>query len=156
MSPASLELIRERVLPLIDERGPDECWPWLGTITGDGYGQIQILRRTYLAHRLVHLLFHGDPGSLDVMHSCDNPPCCNPRHLSAGTKAQNQHDKKKRGRAAKGEANKGGGRLHSTDVRAIRRALARGETKTAIGKRFGVSRTEVWHIATGKHWSHVI
>jgi hypothetical protein len=35
---------------------------------------------------------------LYVLHHCDNPPCCNPLHLYAGTQRQNIHDAIARGR----------------------------------------------------------
>jgi hypothetical protein len=47
-----------------------------------------------------------------VMHSCDNPPCCNPAHLSAGTVRDNALDM-----IAKGRANPPRGELHPSHLR---------------------------------------
>ena len=136
---------------------PDDCWPWAGPTNTQGYGVVSVNRRQVRAHRLAYELFVGPiPEGMEVCHTCDNPPCVNwRRHLFLGTKADNQHDKRVKGRAAKGEHNGGGGKLTDDDVRAIRVALSDGETKTAIGIRFGVSRVEVAYIATGRHWGHV-
>lgn len=59
----------------------------------DGYGLMCYRGKAMAAHRLSYLLHKGPltPG-LDVMHSCDNPPCCNPEHLSEGTRRQNIRD----------------------------------------------------------------
>lgn len=138
------------------EGPPDECWPYEGTITKNGYGQINAVGIEVRAHRLAYVLAHGPiAGDLDVCHRCDNPPCCNPRCLFAGTKAENQHDKGAKGRAAKGERNGGGGKLTSDQVLVIRAALAAGEGPTSIGRRFGVSKTLIMYIRDGKLWSHV-
>ena len=54
------------------------------------------------AHRVVCALVHGEPSTpdLEAAHSCDNPPCINPRHLSWLTRAQNIADSYARGRVA--------------------------------------------------------
>jgi hypothetical protein len=73
----------------------DECWPWLGSRTVNGYGR---LGNRY-AHRLVYEQEVGPiPDGLNVLHSCDNPPCVNPRHLRVGTQADNARDALERGR----------------------------------------------------------
>lgn len=33
-----------------------------------------------------------------VLHTCDNPPCCNPAHLYRGTALDNARDRDTRGR----------------------------------------------------------
>lgn len=42
---------------------------------------------------------HGPiPARMLVLHSCDNPPCCNERHLFLGTYKDNEQDKIRKGR----------------------------------------------------------
>lgn len=43
-------------------------------------------------------------------------------------------------------------RLTEDDVRAIR---ASNETQRALGEKYGVSHTAIYHIKKGIHWSHV-
>lgn len=81
--------------------GPDGCWPWQGTKVGGGYGRFR--RRSgvrIIASRMAHLLTHGHiPDGHDVLHTCDNPPCCNPIHLFSGTARDNALDMVAKGRA---------------------------------------------------------
>jgi HNH endonuclease len=85
----------------VDQRGPDECWPWLGACNQARYGVIRVYpQRNVLAHRLALELTTGTsvPSGLEVCHSCDNPPCCNSAHLWAGTHKENMHDSIRKGR----------------------------------------------------------
>lgn len=51
------------------------------------------------ANRVAWILTHGEiPDGLIILHRCDNPPCCNPRHLKPGTQRDNTEDKMRRGR----------------------------------------------------------
>src|SRR5262245_22099301 len=86
----------------VDVGEPDACWPWKrGRHTG-GYGVIgrkKPVRVTAYAHRLAYDFAHGEiPEGREVRHACDNPPCCNPAHLSVGERADNVHDMLDRGR----------------------------------------------------------
>lgn len=75
------------------------CWPWRGAMRG-GYGLFRIGQRVFSAHRVAFAFSRGRraPAGLVVMHACDNPPCCNPRHLRLGTKADNNRDRDAKGR----------------------------------------------------------
>lgn len=89
------------------ESNTDKCLPY-PILNRDGYGDIHVKidgkYRHFKVHRVVFMLFNNcDLSANDiVMHSCDNPACCNPRHLSKGTHADNIQDKVNKGRQAKG------------------------------------------------------
>jgi hypothetical protein len=94
--------VMERVWAKIDKRGPDECWPWTASLKPHGYAQIRDGGKTLLPHRLVCVQAHGPiPLGGQVMHSCDNRACCNPRHLSIGTASLNAIDCWNKGRGFK-------------------------------------------------------
>lgn len=76
----------------------DICWEW--KYTSLRYGYFRIGRGMYKANRIAYFLhYEKDPMNLEVMHSCDNPKCCNPAHLSLGTHFENMQDMAKKGRA---------------------------------------------------------
>lgn len=78
---------------------PDECWPWLAAKAGGGYGVVRIDGVIHKAHRLAYELCIGPiPPGMVVMHTCDNPPCCNPSHLRLGTQRDNVLDMVAKGR----------------------------------------------------------
>ena len=78
---------------------PDECWPWTKGLDGRGYGKFKFGGKHYGAHRLAYETTKGTiPDGLHIMHSCDNPLCCSPAHVSAGTPRDNVHDMIQKGR----------------------------------------------------------
>ena len=88
----------------VDIRGEDECWPWLGQTDKDGYGQfcttVEGNAKTLIASRVSFQLTNNVvlDSSVHVRHSCDNRPCCNPKHLLSGSHQDNMKDKRERGR----------------------------------------------------------
>ena len=98
----------KRFWALVDRRGPDECWPWTRGLDKDGYGKFTIKedgekQRHVRAHRTALTLKLGRPPVGVTRHSCDNPICCNPNHLSEGTQLENRADAVARDRTAKGD-----------------------------------------------------
>jgi hypothetical protein len=100
------EPIEERLWRGVDRSGgPDACWPWLGA-TSKRYGRLVSWdlaakrQRWHQAHRVAWESHHRARAlDFDVLHTCDNPPCCNPAHLWLGTHADNMADKAAKGRA---------------------------------------------------------
>ncbi|WP_413252757.1 HNH endonuclease [Streptomyces griseoaurantiacus] len=85
--------------------GPDACWPWVGFIPPQGYGQFTAddpvgKRRNYKSHRWLMGHLRGKELEPDevVLHSCDVRKCCNPRHLRIATHAENMADMVAKGR----------------------------------------------------------
>jgi hypothetical protein len=85
----------------------DKCWEWQAAKQGGGYGSTQFNGRRALAHRVAFTLFYGHTPKLLVLHSCDNPPCCNPHHLRDGSAKENGEDKKLRKRYSKTHCKRG-------------------------------------------------
>lgn len=87
----------------VERAAPEECWPWKGYINPDGYGYFRGKGKAHLASKWAWLLTFGEvPKGLVVCHHCDNPPCCNPRHLFIGEPQHNVDDCVSKGRHVKG------------------------------------------------------
>lgn len=147
----------ERFWRKVDQRGADECWPWLGSTTR-GYGHARLGDRVQRAHRLAYELTHGElPSGLYVLHHCDNPPCCNPAHLYLGTQAQNVRDRETRQRSGgvkmRGESNPSA-RLTWEQVEYIRDRIRAGQrgVQAELARELGVGTATISRIARGSHW----
>lgn len=88
--------VPERFWLFVDRRGDAECWPWTGTCNGSGHGHFCAAGETFVASRVAWFLANGQQPDGVVRHSCDNPPCCNPAHLSLGTHHDNMLDIRRR------------------------------------------------------------
>lgn len=81
--------------------GGSSCWAWTRYTDKDGYGVVYRRHKdnNERAHRVAWELTFGEiPCGLLVLHSCDNPQCCNPNHLFLGTTLDNVRDKMAKGR----------------------------------------------------------
>ena len=72
----------------------DECWIYKGYKTQAGYGQFYNGISIEYAHRFAYESYHKCkiPIGKFILHRCDNPACCNPRHLYIGTQYDNVGD----------------------------------------------------------------
>jgi hypothetical protein len=84
----------------INVRGANECWNWKSSTRGSlGYGQFRLGDKICDAHRIALELYKGPlKKGRYILHDCDSPKCCNPRHLTAGTQKGNMDDMTEKGR----------------------------------------------------------
>ncbi len=153
-----------RVQTLLDfiKIDTDECQEWPFAHDRKGYGSVSYQGERYQTHRLVIKLTDPDfDESLHALHHCDNPPCCNKKHLFQGTNADNQADMDKKGRRSTPPVNRGGAqhlaKLTEDQVREIRNI--RNSQKIPFRKlaeRYGVTGGTIWQVVVGNHWKHVI
>src|SRR6267154_977282 len=107
-------------------KGLYACWPYTGYCDKDGYGHIGGklgVKTGFLAHRVAFWLTKGKirDGS-KIRHTCDNPPCCNPKHLRQGSHQDNMDDmiRRERDHKAFGE-NNGRAKFTEDEVRRSRK-----------------------------------
>lgn len=130
------------------EPGPENgCWVWKGP-RREGYGRIQIQGKKLNAHRISFEIHKGAiPEGKIVCHRCNNPPCCNPNHLYAGTDRQNWEDSLLAGTTAACP------KLTDSDVKAIRESS---ETHSCAAKRYGIGWQQVRRIRRREAWGHLL
>lgn len=135
-------------------QGIDECIDWPFYKTPDGYGTVRLDRPTRRVNRNICYDLYGEPKPGDeAAHSCGNPSCCNPKHLSWKTPLENAKDKKLHGREKVGEEHYRTS-LTEGDVIFIR------ENKNTLSQRqlarmFGITKGSVHYIQKGLTWKHI-
>jgi hypothetical protein len=141
----------------VDVKKNDECWDWLGAVNKDGYGRPRFQGKLIYAHRL-SLIYQEPNINFDkkvVMHICDNPKCCNPKHLLLGTHADNQADKFKKQRQAKGEKN-GQSLLTEEQVKEARsKYIPKVMTYKMLAEEYGVCKDTMQKAIRGIYWNHI-
>ena len=150
----------------VDKSG--DCWLWLAGKDKNGYGKFDVTlprgdtpvgvktpQRYIRAHHFAFETVHGPVAKgTFLMHSCDNPACVRPDHLSIGDPKANYHDSKRKGRNTRGERN---AKSVLTDalVRVMRSEAAHGMRCNDIARKYGVKFGAVYFMLKGKTWRHV-
>ncbi len=128
-----------------NERG---CWIWTGKRHKHGYGYYMHQGRRVLAHVHVRAFIQGEQikKGVYVRHACDNPPCCNPDHLLAGTPRQNAQDMAIRLRGAC--------KLTWDNVAQIKEMQASGMSIRKIAREFHVTHKTISRVCRGRTYTH--
>lgn len=161
----------------VDIRGLSECWSWQGSFrsnkAGQEYDDFSYKHKHFVASRVAYFLHYGvDLGSEQACHRCDNPPCCNPNHLFAGTQKVNREDAVTKGRTATGDRNgarlysekmprgeaNGNSRLTAGKVAEMRGLFDSGEVTvfTTLGPMFLVSEITAAKVVRRETWKHIV
>lgn len=126
------------------------CHEWNGSLWATGYGRFHFKNKSCKSHRLAWI-FSGNELKEDdcLLHKCDNRKCVNPDHLFVGTRADNNYDKTKKGRQAKGEKL---GKLRECDILEIRRSC---EDSKVLAEKYKVSWGHINKVRGERAWYHV-
>lgn len=137
-------------------QGPNgDCWEWTAKSKDNhGYGGLQVDGKRWKAHQFAYYLATGVIPRLHILHSCDNPPCCNPSHLREGTPADNATDKVQRGRTPRGEQ-VWNTTLTENDVRYIRKQCSNGVMHKILAQELGIAKSTISAIVTKRTWRYV-
>lgn len=129
------------------------CREWSGCRGVQGYGVVRMQGKNMRAHRVSFEHFLGRPihENMMILHSCNNPPCCNPEHLREGTHQENMDDKLLSNRQPRGESN-GKAKLTLEQVEEIRRN-ENNLTQYELADLYGVKRPCIAKIMRGKTWN---
>jgi hypothetical protein len=84
----------ERYWAFVEVAGPDDCWPWKGSLNPDGYGRFTAAPgqrpKQSAAHRFGYEFQRGPiPRGLVIDHLCRNKRCQNAAHLEPVTHREN-------------------------------------------------------------------
>ena len=137
----------------------DGCITWNGYVGKNGYGVKGRNYKLFYTHRIVASLVYGEPETkLEVLHSCDNRACCNPKHLSWGTRLQNVRDmyskNRNRNNAPKGTQH-GMSKLSEIEILEIRQLRSEGWILKDLAEKYGCTLQNIHLITSGKHWKEV-
>lgn len=149
----------DRFWPEVEIRGDNECWPWKAAVRreNEGYGAFWMNGRHHPANRVALQLSGVEvPDGMAACHKCDNPRCCNPAHLFVATHRENNDDKVRKQRHAKGRSH-GMAKLTSEQICEIKShkppemKRMRAGLLQELASKYGVSRTYI-SIICNSNW----
>lgn len=139
----------------------EECWPWIGCTSRDGYGRLIVRQRFYRAPRIAFCLHYGRSPIGFCLHDCDNPICCNPHHLQDGTQQDNIDGMVARKRCWKNGNVHHSAKLAESQVREIYAFFAKEnnlkviDRLTILAERFHVGTGTINKIVYARRWKHL-
>lgn len=137
------------------EQETDECLLWPFGFQSRGYPKFWDGEKDWLAHRVVCERAHGPaPDHYDAAHSCGTRACCNKRHLSWKTHADNLEDRRAHGTLPMGESDSKSV-LTEQQVQQIRRTARTRGVGTELARQMGVHPNTVYSARDGRSWKHL-
>lgn len=125
--------IEKRFWDYVDKSAGEKlCWLWTGARDPNGYGRVNVERRSVPTHRVAYYLANGRWPTPVGLHICDNPPCCNPLHIVEGDQALNMRDCARKGRH-------GQRKLTDAALASIFKRLSQGERAVHLAAEYDVT-----------------
>lgn len=140
----------------------NKCWEFQGCKSKLGYGKIGINNHGKTINIPAHQFAWQYPNyiipkGMEICHSCDNPSCCNPKHLFLATHFENMQDRDNKGRKnQKRGIENGAPKLTDDKVRYIRQRYAQDDISIPkLANEMHIGKTTVWNILHYRKWKHV-
>lgn len=132
----------------------DGCRIWPYPLNSSGYGRITVDGRLQTVHALTCERWRGPRPfpKAEAAHSCGVSSCWAGEHLRWATSKENHADKIDHGTVNRGEAN-GRAKLTVDDVKTIKRLRSEGRSVSELAAEYGVSRTHLHAVLSGRKWS---
>lgn len=145
----------DRFWSKVDIGNPEECWEYTEALHPSGYGSYwnpdikDNVRSHVYAFEDAHRKLEDDE---EIRHKCDNRSCCNPHHLTCGTRQDNMRDKCRRGRQ-----NAVGTSVFDEEhvIRMRKLYWNEGFSQNALAEVFGVSQPCVSNIVRGERYTNL-
>lgn len=143
-----------------------DCWDWDNPTHAFGYGWFRVEGKNKLAHRVAKIISDGEEKELQVLHSCDNPACCNHNHLRWGTQKDNISDCIKRNRFSYpprngcnppthyGEDNYNA-KMTEEKVLQLRKERLCGVSAKQLSEKYGIKKITVYQIISNRTWKNI-
>jgi hypothetical protein len=125
------------------------CWLWQKNTDRRGYGKVKHRwwgSEALYAHRAAWLAVGNEiPEGMILLHACDTPSCCNPKHLSLGTHKENTLDMLQKNRQFS--------KISREDAENIRELSKSGSKIKDIAIQYDVTEQTIRNVITGKTWN---
>jgi hypothetical protein len=158
-----IKLVAQKYIDLFHQKisfDPNGCWNWTGAIDKRGYGNLLITvngkDKRVKSHRLSYIIHNNILLENDaVCHTCDNPRCCNPKHLFVGSAQDNVNDKIAKNRQIRGTMQHNA-KLNDEIIKQIIIEYNAGGTSYAkLGKKYNLGKNYIYKIVKRLIWKHV-
>lgn len=148
----SIVKITERFFSYVDKT--EDCWIWTGGKMGE-YGGFCLRNKQIRAHAAMwEINFGSAPDGYLIAHICPNTLCVNPQHLELVTRKElntrnNRH-------VSRQGSNNSQSKLTEDKVKKIISSYESGSVSHAsLAKEYGVAKTTIANILSGKKWKLV-
>ena len=133
----------------------NDCWLWIGG-QSKGYGTFWVTSRNYGAHVISFRIANPNINIVgEILHTCDNKICVNPKHLTIGSHSQNMKDAALRGQIDKGE-DCHNARFSEENILEIRRMFTTGYYSiNELAERWHTTRRAIQLIVYRQKWKHI-
>lgn len=124
----------------------NQCWEWLAGKNAYGYGFTKVGKERIASRIAWSYPDYVIPKYGEIRHTCDNPSCCNPKHLILGTHLENMEDMRNKGRSLKGRVGKRRRLTKEQELELVKRYCNERISQVKLAKEYDIAEYYVWRL----------